>query len=117
MRQPPSCGASHLRIGLLSEIPATIGTPASALGSPRPDVEGFLKVCYGSWGQKGCFSVNSMREFADLPPKARKIMIANMTKAHQLLIDPVLSQWGKTYRTGMLAGWGEDLSLHHDCLL
>jgi AcrR family transcriptional regulator len=51
------------------------------------NVGGFLKVCYGSWGQKGCFSVNSMREFADLPPKARQIMIANMTKAHQLLID------------------------------
>jgi hypothetical protein len=32
------------------------------------NVESFLKVCYGSWGQKGCFSVNSMREFADLPP-------------------------------------------------
>ena len=31
------------------------------------NVEGFLKVCYGSWGQKGCFSINSMREFADLP--------------------------------------------------
>src|SRR5580692_7691625 len=51
------------------------------------NVEGFLKVCYGSWGQKGCFSVNSMREFADLPPKACQIMIANMKKAHQLLID------------------------------
>jgi AcrR family transcriptional regulator len=51
------------------------------------NVEGFLKVCYGSWGQKGCFSVNSMREFVDLPPKARQIMIANMTKAHQLLFD------------------------------
>src|SRR5580658_10502715 len=23
------------------------------------NVESFLKVCYGSWGQKGCFSVNS----------------------------------------------------------
>src|SRR6202035_1542798 len=31
------------------------------------NVESFLKVCYGSWGQKSCFSVNSMREFADLP--------------------------------------------------
>src|ERR1700684_3168250 len=51
------------------------------------NVEGFLKVCYGSWGQKGCFSVNSMREFADLPPKARELMIANMTKANQLLVD------------------------------
>jgi AcrR family transcriptional regulator len=60
------------------------------------NVEGFLKVCYGSWGQKGCFSVNSMREFADLPPKARQIMIANMTKAHQLLIDNLAAARGGT---------------------
>src|SRR5271168_2391546 len=45
------------------------------------NVESFLKVCYGSWGQKGCFSVNSMREFADLPPKARQIMIDNLAAA------------------------------------
>src|SRR5580700_860043 len=60
------------------------------------NVEGFLKVCYGSWGQKGCFSVNSMREFADLPPKARQIMIANMTKAHQLLIENLAAARGGT---------------------
>src|SRR5216683_5986689 len=60
------------------------------------NVEGFLKVCYGSWGQKGCFSVNSMREFADLPPKARQMMIANMTKAHQLLIDNLAAARGGT---------------------
>ncbi len=28
-----------------------------------------------SWGHKGCFSVNSMREFADLPLKARHAVI------------------------------------------
>src|SRR5271170_315460 len=59
------------------------------------NVEGFLKVCYGSWGQKGCFSVNSMREFADLPPEARQIMIGNMTKAHQLLIDNLTAARGE----------------------
>jgi AcrR family transcriptional regulator len=59
------------------------------------NVEGFLKVCYGSWGQKGCFSVNSMREFADLPPKARQIMIASMTKAHELLIDNLTAARGE----------------------
>ena len=53
-----------------------------------------LKVCYGSWGQKGCFSVYSMREFGDIPPKAGQIIIANMTKAHQLLIgQPSCSTW------------------------
>jgi len=35
-----------------------------------------------------------MREFADLPPKARQIMIANMTKAHQLLIDNLAAARG-----------------------
>jgi AcrR family transcriptional regulator len=59
------------------------------------NVEAFLKVCYGSWGRKGCFSVNSMREFADLPPKARQIMITNMTKAHQLLIDNLTAARGE----------------------
>ena len=61
------------------------------------NVESFLKVCYGSWGQKGCFSVNSMREFADLPPKARQIMVASVMKAHQLLIDNLAEfAWSRT---------------------
>lgn len=58
------------------------------------NVESFLEVCYGSWGQKGCFSVNSMREFSDLPLKARQIMIANVMKAHQLLIDNLAAARG-----------------------
>ena len=67
------------------------------------NVESFLKACYGSWGQKGCFLVNSMREFADLPPKARQIMIANMTKAHQLLIGNLAAARGKAYDNDSLA--------------
>jgi len=67
------------------------------------NVEGFLKVCYGSWGQKGCFSVNSMREFADLPPKARQIMIANMTKAHELLISNLTAARGEASDNESLA--------------
>src|SRR3984885_7883205 len=51
------------------------------------NVESFLKVCHGSWGQKGCFSVNSMREFPDLPPKDRQMMVASAMKANKLLID------------------------------
>ena len=58
------------------------------------NVESFLKVCYGGWGRKGCFLVNSMREFADLPPKARQIMTAFMMKAHQLLIDNLAAARG-----------------------
>jgi AcrR family transcriptional regulator len=67
------------------------------------NVEGFLKVCYGSWGQKGCFSVNSMREFAHLPPKARQLMIANMTKAHQFLIDNLAATGGEADDNEILA--------------
>ena len=67
------------------------------------NVEDFLKVCYGSWGQKGCFLVNSMREFADLPPKAREIMIASMTKAHQLLIANLTAARGEASDNESLA--------------
>ena len=69
-----------------------------------PNVESFLKVCYGSWGQKGCFSVNSMREFADLPPQARQIMVASVMKAHQLLIDNLAAARGVRDDNDSLAG-------------
>ena len=68
------------------------------------NVERFLKACYGSWGQKGCFSVNSMREFPDLPPKARQIMIANGMKAHQLLIENLAAARGNRKENDSLAG-------------
>jgi TetR/AcrR family transcriptional regulator, copper-responsive repressor len=68
------------------------------------NVEGFLKVCYGSWGQKGCFSINSMREFADLPPKARQMMVASVTKTHQLLIDNLAAARGTRDGNDALAG-------------
>src|SRR5271155_5519375 len=68
------------------------------------NVESFLKVCYGSWGQKGCFSVNSMRELADLPPKARQIMVASAMKAHQLLIDNLAAARGVRDDNDSLAG-------------
>src|SRR3984893_9788028 len=68
------------------------------------NVESFLKVCYGSWGQKGCFSVNSMREFADLPPKARQIMVGSVMKAHQLLIDNLAAARGSRDDNDSLAG-------------
>jgi AcrR family transcriptional regulator len=68
------------------------------------NVQNFLKVCYGSWGQKGCFSVNSMREFSDLPPKARQLMIANVMKAHHLLIDNLAAARGDGDDNDSLAG-------------
>ena len=68
------------------------------------NVENFLKVCHGSWGQKGCFSVNSMREFADLPAKARQLMLANVRKAHHLLIDNLAAARGEDDDNDSLAG-------------
>ena len=68
------------------------------------NVENFLKVCYGSWGQKGCFSVNSMREFADLPPVACQLMLANVRKAQHLLIDNLAAARGEGDDNDSLAG-------------
>jgi len=58
------------------------------------NVQNFLELCYGSWGQKGCFAVNSMREYSDLPPKARQLMVANLMKVHRLLIDNLAAECG-----------------------
>ena len=68
------------------------------------NVQNFLKLCYGSWGQKGCFSVNSMREFSDIPPKARQLMIANVMKIHRLLIDNLDVERGGRDDNDSLAG-------------
>jgi AcrR family transcriptional regulator len=68
------------------------------------NVQNFLKLCYGSWGQKGCFSVNSMREFSDLPPKARQLMVANVTKIHQLLVENLAVERGREEDNDSLAG-------------
>ncbi|MGC2160431.1 MAG: TetR/AcrR family transcriptional regulator [Silvibacterium sp.] len=68
------------------------------------NVQNFLKLCYGSWGQKGCFSVNSMREFSDLPPKARQLMIANVMKIHHLLVDNLAAERGRGDDNDSLAG-------------
>jgi AcrR family transcriptional regulator len=68
------------------------------------NVQNFLKLCYGSWGQKGCFSVNSMREFSDLPPKARELMVTNVMKIHRLLIDNLVVERGVGDDNDSLAG-------------
>jgi hypothetical protein len=84
--------------------PATLrdfATRYTALG--WTNVESFLKVCYGSWGQKGCFSVNSMRVRRP-PPKARQIMVASVMKAHQLLIDDLAAARGSRDDNDALAG-------------
>lgn len=53
------------------------------------NVENFLKLCDGDWGcwdQKGCFSVNSMRELPNLPREAHELMIASAMRIRQGLV-------------------------------
>jgi hypothetical protein len=45
-----------------------------------------------------------MREFADLPPKARQIMVASVMKARQLLIDNLAAGRGARDDNDSLAG-------------
>jgi len=45
-----------------------------------------------------------MREFADLPPKARQIMVASVMKAHQLLVDNLAAARGSCDDNDSLAG-------------
>jgi TetR/AcrR family transcriptional regulator, copper-responsive repressor len=50
------------------------------------NIERFLKVGPSSMGgQKGCFAVNSMREFAILPPEAVGIITRSRSKLKQLI--------------------------------
>jgi AcrR family transcriptional regulator len=60
------------------------------------NIEAFLKLCYGSWGQKGCFSVNSMREYSDLPPQARELMIGSVKGIKRQLIRNLSAVRGKS---------------------
>ena len=54
------------------------------------NVENYLRVALGCLdGQKGCFSTNSMREFAVLPEEARTIIAASLKPLRQLLIKNI----------------------------
>jgi AcrR family transcriptional regulator len=69
------------------------------------NIESFLKFSYGSWGQKGCFSVNSMREFSDLPPQARELMIESVMGTKRQLIRNLSAARGKSgHNNDALAG-------------
>ena len=59
------------------------------------DVENSLKLCDGDWGpweQKGCFSVNSMRELSNLPLEARELMIASAVRIRRGLVRNLSGQ-------------------------
>jgi hypothetical protein len=48
--------------------------------------------------------VNSMREFSDIPSSARKLMVANVTKIHYLLVDNLAAERGDGDGNDSLAG-------------
>jgi AcrR family transcriptional regulator len=53
------------------------------------NIEHFVKLCDGAWGiwdQKGCYSVNSMRELPNLPLEARGLMIASLVRIRKGLM-------------------------------
>jgi hypothetical protein len=45
-----------------------------------------------------------MREFSDLPPKARQLIVANVIKIHRLLIDNLAAERGSRDDNDSLAG-------------
>jgi TetR/AcrR family transcriptional regulator, copper-responsive repressor len=54
------------------------------------NVEKYLKLGLACWdGQKGCFSVNSMRELAVLPQEARNVVAKSMKPIKQLLVENI----------------------------
>ena len=56
------------------------------------NIERFLKFApTNTNGQKGCFSVNSLRDLAILPPEATAIMTQSRARLRQLLLDNVLA--------------------------
>jgi TetR/AcrR family transcriptional regulator, copper-responsive repressor len=58
--------------------------PAEPLG--LNNIDRFLKMGpYCLEGQKGCFAINSMREFAILPPKAVGIIARSRTRLKHLI--------------------------------
>jgi AcrR family transcriptional regulator len=56
------------------------------------NVEQFLKYSYGCRGQKGCFSVNSMREYAVLPSEARELMKESLVLLKRLLLKNIQAE-------------------------
>lgn len=54
------------------------------------NIEEFLRVAQGKLdGRKGCFSINSMREFADLPEEANQIVTEGRARMRGLLIKNI----------------------------
>jgi AcrR family transcriptional regulator len=57
------------------------------------NIENFLQICQSCGdGQKGCFSVNSMRELATLPPEAHAIVTKARAHLKRLLIQNIRAE-------------------------
>jgi len=80
--------------------------PAKEILAAKPlglsNVEKFLTIGYSCWdGQRGCFSVNSMREFAVLPPEAHEIVADSLMQIKRLLIKNIQAEGTKTDPAGI----------------
>jgi TetR/AcrR family transcriptional regulator, copper-responsive repressor len=74
------------------------GLPLSNKPLGWNNIENFLNLSYGTWGrwgQKGCFSVNSMREFSYLPPEARELIVGSAERIRRQLIRNVRASRGR----------------------
>lgn len=58
------------------------------------NIESFLKLCLGTGDRKGCFSVNSMREFPQLPAAARHLVVQSAASIRTLLLDNIAAEKG-----------------------
>jgi TetR/AcrR family transcriptional regulator, copper-responsive repressor len=68
------------------------------------NVRSFLEIghtCYS--GQRGCFSVNSLRDASRLPPEARTIIDENNTKLKRLLTSNVRAEVPHISTPGVLS--------------
>lgn len=60
------------------------------------NVERYLKLALSCWtGQKGCFSVSSMRELEVLPDEARAIVAKSMKPIKRLLVENIVAEGAK----------------------
>lgn len=67
------------------------------------NVEKYLKLALGCWtGQKGCFSVSSMRELAILPDEVRQVVEKSMKPIRRLLLANIEAEKPKV-EAGVIA--------------
>jgi len=86
---------NDLFLATLRHYIETSGIKATLTAQPLgwDNVERYLRVALGCMdGQKGCFSTNSMREFAILPPEAHGIITDSLKPLKQLLVKNIQAE-------------------------